>query len=69
MAEWQPIETAPKDGSVIRIRPSYGLPEMQGQWQRYACGREGFAFIAGHNVDPTHWKPAQPTPPHPGATP
>lgn len=61
---WYLIETAPKDGTRIRIRPRYGLglPEMDGAWTVYEGGRAGFAFVFGRNVDPTHWQPL-PNPP------
>ena len=54
---WQPIETAPRDGTLIRIRPRYGLPEMNGRWTVYEGGRAGFAFVMGRDVNPTHWCP------------
>lgn len=59
MSEWQDIRTAPKDGTPIRIKASYGLGEMGGCWKS-RNGRLAFAEIAGRNVDPTHWKPAPP---------
>jgi len=61
MSVWQTIDTAPKDGTKIRIRPRYGLPEMDGAWTEYENGRAGFAFVIGRDVDPTHWKPIDKT--------
>ena len=56
--EWNSDMTlAPRDGTVIRIRPRYGLPEMNGRWRVYENGRAGFAFICGRDVNPTHWAP------------
>jgi len=67
---WQPIETAPKDGTPILIACSYGLGVRIGQWHDYHDNantrqlgpRWGFLFIAGRDVDPTHWMPL-PAPP------
>jgi hypothetical protein len=51
---WQPIETAPKDGEILLFGSAYGgaLDYWLGQW----CGnhwedRDGF-YLA-----PTHWMP------------
>ena len=56
--EWNSDMTlAPRDGTVIRIRPSYDLPEMNGRWRVYENGRAGFAFIFGRDVDPIAWAP------------
>ncbi len=58
---WQPIKTAPKDGTRILIRASYGIGVMYGRW-RERHGRFAFAECCGRNVDPTHWMPL-PKPP------
>lgn len=54
--KWRPIKTAPKDREIW-IKPKYGLPPMRGHWHERTPGNKGFAFIAGRNVDPTHWMP------------
>lgn len=66
MSEWQPIETAPKDGSSILLFTGTGMIEGNwsfGRWDQgviYAtydgCG--GTAFES----NPTHWMPL-PEPP------
>ncbi len=61
MTGWQPIETAPKDGTRILIFAGYGLGVMTGAWLERQ-GREAFAEIAGRNVDPTKWMPLPPPP-------
>lgn len=58
MSEWQPIETAPRDGSVIQVR--------QGHWGpfhvRWTAGIwKAVEYSAGR---PTHWQPL-PEPPEP----
>lgn len=66
MSEWQPIETAPKDGTVIRL---YGFSVNADGW--FADGEwkfldidEGHALINGweQGYGPTHW---QSLPDHP----
>ncbi|MDR3672528.1 MAG: DUF551 domain-containing protein [Holophaga sp.] len=70
MSEWQPIATAPKDGSILIGRGSYDSTEadtmlavamryQSNQWWRENAG-EGFT-IACH---PTHWM-HMPAPPKP----
>jgi hypothetical protein len=70
VSEWQPIETAPKDGSILIGRGSYDPNDsdnmlavamrFQGElWYRENAG-------GGFNLDchPTHWMP-MPAPPKP----
>lgn len=71
--EWQPIETAPKDGSVI-LTGSY-LEEYSGEYEPIKTGRMEWAqefarFDGGWRstgwysglLSPTHWMPL-PEPP------
>ncbi len=56
MNEWNPIETAPKDGTLIKIR--------QGRWQpvhaRWRNGRWSIVEFFGPSK-PTHWMLLQET--------
>jgi hypothetical protein len=66
MSGWKPIETAPKDGTIILISPRPGLAKYLGtvrigKWAE-RNGRWSFGEVAGRNVDPTHWQPL-PEPP------
>ena len=71
MSEWQPIETAPKDGTYILV---YGPEEWDMVlWHPYwgDCGAWCRVQTADYDNDnrevrnPTHW---QPLPPPPGGT-
>ena len=73
---WQPIETAPKDGTEILVcEVTRTTPFMQVvQWQTYTAREGGDWFIlCGLAADPdlyftpTHWMPL-PTPPGPQET-
>lgn len=64
--EWQPIETAPKDGTCILICRPYFLPPMykintcqweEGVWLSNGCVDDYLTF-----PDATHWMPL-PEPP------
>lgn len=67
--EWQPIETAPRDGTSIKMRGRYRalsdgpLIEVDG---RYDSGgyTEGWETDRGAHFNPTHWMPL-PDPPNP----
>ena len=62
---WQPIETAPKDGSVVllyvgMIRPDYACAHWNGHfWEviNPECVCDGFWSEFGQ---PTHWMPLSP---------
>jgi hypothetical protein len=64
MSEWQPIETAPKDGSIIIVAaPAVGAA----MWSHFMGGGNGYwAWFSGGRCDPSHWMPL-PSPPEPGA--
>ena len=66
MGEWQPIETAPRDGTRI-----LGWNKYDGQliYEKYMYGsnRQFQAWRAIYDTeglaeDPTHWKPLGPNP-------
>lgn len=75
--EWQPIETAPKDGTevLMAVKLRGGIPGkmLVGHWQPAGCCIEdhppindGWYFWNGHMFDvaskPTHWMPLPPLP-------
>lgn len=73
-AEWQTIDTAPKDGSVIHI--SQGRNVVSAYWSQCAeafGGDEEFPWVfldptngtngyMGGRFGPTHWMPLPPPP-------
>lgn len=69
MTEWQPIETAPKDGTWVMLHVVGNQPDLQSYvpeiafWidddQGWSCSHELQAF----GKRPTHWIPL-PTPPN-----
>lgn len=63
MSEWQPIETAPKDGTEI-IACQSGTPEVGLiLWDAdEACWLEPADEWSGPNWLPTHWMPLPPSP-------
>lgn len=59
---WQPIETAPKDGTTLWV-----LDELYGKPWHYECNWNGIEWYHGFGVAwpdarPTHWRPL-PAPP------
>jgi hypothetical protein len=63
MQEWQPIETAPKDGSAIivvqnKVRAVAGWSRLGGYWQVLPCDPTG----AVNRICPDHWMPLPPLP-------
>jgi hypothetical protein len=63
MSEWQPIETAPRDGAEILIcwKKQFG-----GWFVTAAYLNEGRCFAVGGGLlgQPTHWMPLPAPPPH-----
>ena len=79
MSDWQPIEGAPKDGSVILLYvPMYDFPKM-GSWREDEnMGHLGEMWLdesfddfscgfASVPIQPTHWMPL-PSPPQSNET-
>lgn len=64
MADWEPIETAPKDGTPIlacRYEPTCDvMPVVSCFWSRLSEG--WFCEMAGRTVTPNYWMPL-PAPP------
>lgn len=60
--QWQPIESAPKDGRPIQLHsPRWNMPVAQGGWDAH----EMAWIVKGHgcpSAQPTHWQPL-PAPP------
>jgi hypothetical protein len=50
--EWQPIETAPRDGTVIRLRQG-NLAPCHAQWTK----GEWYWIEFQHPSKPTEWQP------------
>ena len=72
--EWQPIETAPKDGRMIMLRAHsekwQGPAYWDGMtWICFRVPKDGFpaghTFLWAFNAGPTHWRPL-PAPPKDG---
>ena len=64
MSEWQPIETAPKDGTCVMTYTD-GLDPIFEQLPMYWDRDKGWVCCVGYDMMPTHWQPL-PTPPvHP----
>lgn len=55
MTQWQPIETAPKNGSVFDacVRSGYRVPDVH--W--YAPQQKFVEYGCAVEVDATHWMP------------
>ena len=67
MSEWQPIETAPKDGTEVLVWSEHGGVESA-YWEAGCYGHSGWTIyqirteIAEPDFPPTHWMPL-PEPP------
>ena len=70
MSEWQPIDTAPRDGTRVLLTIQYGVRQRLeiGYWGRGLSRETGsWRFHRVHNDDrPTHWMPL-PAPPEPAS--
>lgn len=59
---WQPIETAPKDGTwIVTVCEGWGHPGMCRWFNR--GNEQGVWGYAGMEMRPTHWMPLPPSPP------
>lgn len=58
---WQPIETAPKDGTQVLVfgNGRYAVAHFDGEEWRDA-GDIGWAGMHGEDNQPTHWMPLLP---------
>lgn len=59
--QWQPIESAPKDQTVLLAGEFAG----EGDWRikcGYFCSERNFWCIWGASWTPTHWQPLPPLP-------
>ena len=62
MSEWQPIETAPKDGRLI-LAATPRATDFSGFFVVYWSGPdENWLYSVGRWIKPTHWMPL-PAPP------
>lgn len=65
MSDWQPIESAPKDGTVILICRAQDYPHTTASavWepvhQSWACSWDNWPI---EDFAPTHWQPALESP-------
>ena len=73
MAGWQPIETAPKDGSYLLLWEQYSHPPFVGYWSggRWSVSHEhvdaeggwdGANVVDALSMPITHWMPLPPAP-------
>lgn len=71
MTGWQPIETAPKDGSYILLLiddtaiegnwyVDFGYPK--GKWSVAQLSSHGCGCCGSEDSPPTHWMPRPPMP-------
>jgi hypothetical protein len=71
MSDWQPIATAPQDGTLLWLCES-GIPlglaiphQVAGHWRVhkfYVAGGYWESAILGRVLNPTHWMPLPPPP-------
>lgn len=77
MTDWQPIETAPRDGAVVLLKAVWNgedlMPPIRGKWSTDKTRgggpgmvRDGWIGENGNpfavSYDPTHWQPLPPPP-------
>lgn len=59
---WQPIETAPKDGSRVLIAWADGMVTAGYYGKHFSSGEQGWFTANGFYISPTHWQPLPPAP-------
>lgn len=65
---WQPIETAPRDGTYVLLAFVGAFHNAEvGSWRAYhpnAAGKTQWRTTSGHRfgMSPTHWLPIPPVP-------
>jgi hypothetical protein len=66
--QWQPIETAPKDGTrVLVFEATYGMAvaAWDSYWQWVERGADYATEVWGNGtIEPTHWMPLPQPPEH-----
>jgi hypothetical protein len=65
---WQPIETAPKDGTQILLAVYFsgaGWGIAAGGWEQKRSHWWSWMFNGGDDAQPTHWMPLPDPPPEP----
>jgi hypothetical protein len=67
MSAWQPIETAPKDGTTIDVCNRWGdrsadVAWVDGKWRYWGVDGFGSPGWVSLDLSPTHWMPL-PEPP------
>lgn len=77
MSEWQPIETAPKDGRWVLIYGGKSIHDPQDGSRTFECicdtviqaflnsSGKWEGMVDGWTYTPTHWRPLPPPPLHP----
>ena len=56
MSEWQPIETAPRDGTRVMLIDTFDQWHYIGRWNA-DLGDQGFWEDMSEYALPTHWMP------------
>lgn len=61
IAEWQPIETAPKNGKEILVSDEYGdmavLYYAHGRWEAFTMYTDSEYHSVYCDIEPTRWTP------------
>ena len=62
--KWQPIKTAPKDGTPILVWDGYNITsakwEVDYDWWEICVPSDG--YVDSNCIEPTHWQPLPPPP-------